>query len=71
MDARIASLTPAEKLQLLEELWDDLSGDPANIPVQDWQIEELDRRKAKLAAHRESAVTWEEALRPARSGDAR
>ncbi len=71
MDSRIASLSRAEKLQLLEELWEDLSDDPVNMPVHDWQIEELDRRKANLVARPESALTWEEALRRARGNDAR
>lgn len=71
MDSRIASLTPAEKLQLIEELWDELAEDPESLPIHDWQIEELDRRKANLEAHPESAVTWDEALRRARGGHAR
>jgi putative addiction module component (TIGR02574 family) len=71
MDARIASLTPEEKLRLLEELWDDLSEHPANIPIHEWQIEELDRRKANLEAHPDSALTWEEALRRARGDNGR
>ena len=71
MDSRIASLSPAEKLQLLEELWEDLSEDPTNLPIHNWQIEELDRRKANLEAHPESALTWEEALRRGRADHAR
>jgi putative addiction module component (TIGR02574 family) len=42
----ISDLTPAEKLQLIEDLWNDLSSNPENVPVPDWHKEELDRRKA-------------------------
>ncbi len=44
----IFDLTPSEKLQLVEFLWDDLSATPENLPVYDWQIEELDQRKSNL-----------------------
>lgn len=57
--ADLTKLTPAEKLQLVEYLWDDLAADPYAIPIQDWQLEEVERRKANLAADPESAVKWE------------
>jgi putative addiction module component (TIGR02574 family) len=37
-------LSPEEQLQLLEELWDRLSRQPANLPLSPEQREELDRR---------------------------
>ena len=37
-------LSPEEQLQLLEELWDRLSQQPANLPLSPEQREELDRR---------------------------
>jgi hypothetical protein len=36
----IFDLSPAEKLQLVEDLWDDLSADPSAVPVHDWQLED-------------------------------
>jgi putative addiction module component (TIGR02574 family) len=56
----VFDLTPSEKLQLVEDLWDDLAANPNDIPVHDWQKEELDRRKANLASHPASGLTWEE-----------
>jgi putative addiction module component (TIGR02574 family) len=56
----IFDLTPAEKLQLVQDLWDDLAANPESIPVEDWQKEELARRKANLQKHPASAVTWPE-----------
>lgn len=57
----ISDLTPAEKLQLVEDLWDDLANDPASVPVHAWQTEELARRKANLMNNPSSAVSWEQA----------
>jgi putative addiction module component (TIGR02574 family) len=63
----IFDLTPAEKLQLVEDLWDDLAATPEAVPVYDWQRAELDRRKENLAKHPDSALTWEEVKRKVRS----
>jgi putative addiction module component (TIGR02574 family) len=63
MDADIASLfdlSPAEKLQLVQDLWDDLAANPENVPFYTWQEEEVERRRANLEAHPESALTWDE-----------
>jgi putative addiction module component (TIGR02574 family) len=37
-------LTPADKLLLLEELWDNLAIQPADIPVPQWHQQELETR---------------------------
>jgi putative addiction module component (TIGR02574 family) len=34
-------LNPPEKLQLEEDLWDDLAATPSEVPVHDWQKQEL------------------------------
>jgi len=59
----IFDLSPAEKLQLVEDLWDDLAATPEAIPVHDWQKEELARRKANLTKNPASGLTWEEVKR--------
>lgn len=56
----VFDLSPAEKLQLVEDLWDDLSAQPDQVPIHDWQRQELDRRKSNLKSNPSSAVTWEE-----------
>jgi len=65
--ASIFDLSPAEKLQLVEDLWDDLTASPSDVPVPDWQKEELDRRKAKLKSYPASGLKWEEVKRRVRS----
>jgi putative addiction module component (TIGR02574 family) len=52
----IFELSPAEKLQLVEDLWDDLACTPDAVPVHDWQKQELARRKANLANNPASAL---------------
>jgi putative addiction module component (TIGR02574 family) len=63
----VFDLSPSEKLQLVEDLWDDLAATPEVIPVHDWQKEELDRRKANLLANPASGLNWEEVKRRVRS----
>lgn len=63
----IFDLTPSEKLQLVEDLWDDLAATPDAVPVHDWQKEELARRRANLMKNPASGVTWEEVKRRVRN----
>ena len=65
--ASIFDLSPSEKLQLVEDLWDDLAGVPEAIPVHEWQKEELDRRKANLVKAPASGLSWEEVKNRVRS----
>lgn len=55
----IFDLSPAEKLQLVEDLWDNLASTPEVIPVPDWQKEELARRKANLIKNPAAGITWQ------------
>ena len=63
----IFDLSPSEKLQLVEDLWDDLAVTPEAVPVHDWQKEELARRKANLINNPASGLTWEEVKRRVQS----
>jgi putative addiction module component (TIGR02574 family) len=67
----IFELSPAEKLQLVEDLWDDLAATPDAVPVHDWQKQELDRRKANLARNPGSALSWEQVKANVRSRNGR
>lgn len=63
----IFDLSPSEKLQLVEDLWDDLAATPEAVPVQDWHKEELARRKANLMRNPASGLTWEDVQHRIRS----
>jgi putative addiction module component (TIGR02574 family) len=56
-------LSPMEKLQLVEDLWDDLAATPEEVPIHDWQKEELARRKANLEGNPAAGLSWEEVKR--------
>lgn len=56
----VFDLTAAEKLQLVEDLWDELAATPETVPVYDWQKDELARRKARLSNEPASALPWDE-----------
>jgi putative addiction module component (TIGR02574 family) len=56
----IFDLSPSEKLQLVEDLWDDLAGTPESVPVHEWQKQELARRKANLMKNPASGSSWEQ-----------
>ena len=63
----IFDLSPAEKLQLVEDLWDDLAATPDAVPVHDWQKAELARRKENLSKAPTSALSLDEVKRRIRS----
>jgi putative addiction module component (TIGR02574 family) len=58
--APVFELSPAEKLQLVEDLWDDIAATPEDVPVHDWQKEELARRKANYVQNPGAGSSWEE-----------
>ncbi|MBN2580108.1 MAG: addiction module protein [Pirellulales bacterium] len=60
-------MSPAEKLQLVEDLWDDLAANSSSVPIYDWQKEELDRRKENLMKNPASGLSWDEVKKRIRS----
>lgn len=63
----VFDLSAAEKLQLVEDLWDDLAASPSDVPVHDWQKKELARRKANLKSRPASALSWDDVKARVRS----
>lgn len=61
---QILGLPPAERLQLLEDVWASLAKSEASVPVPAWHREELDRRLASVAE--EPSLSWDEVQRRAR-----
>ena len=56
----IDSLTPAEKLELIGELWDSLDAD--DVPLTQAQKDEIDRRLATADEDAAEGKTFEEML---------
>jgi putative addiction module component (TIGR02574 family) len=63
----IFDLSLSEKLQLVEDLWDDIASTPEEVPVHDWQKAELARRKQNLLRNPGSALSWDEIQQRVRS----
>lgn len=53
-------LSVAERIQLVEDLWDSIASQPEALELTSAQREEIDRRLAEHDANPESAVPWEE-----------
>ena len=56
----ITRLSPAERLRLLEQLWDSLSDD--DVPLTAAQRRELDRRLDDLEREGPRGIPWDEVL---------
>jgi putative addiction module component (TIGR02574 family) len=60
-------LTPEEQLDLIGELWENLSRKPEDVPITESQRAEIDRRSEELdedvCAGRPLGIPWEEAFR--------
>jgi len=58
--AEIEELSVAERIQLVQDIWDSIAAEPDQVPITEAQRRELDRRMA--AYHRDSigGATWPE-----------
>ena len=63
----IEDLNPAERLRMIEELWDSLSKQPGSVPLTETQREELDRRLDDLERSGPEGIPWDENLTQIRS----
>lgn len=68
---KIEGLSPEERLDLLERLWDSLARTPSDVPVTREQRAELDRRLDELDRDIQEGgklgVPWDEVLRQIRA----
>ncbi len=58
--AEILTLPVAERMRMVEAIWDSISAVPDALPLTQWQKEELDRRLAEFEADPDSGATLEE-----------
>ena len=67
----IERLSPDERLELMELLWESLRKDPSSVPLTDAQREELDRRLDELEADVQRGaslgIPWDEVLQRIRN----
>ena len=60
--AEILELPIAERMRLVEAIWDSISAVPDAITLTDWQKRELDKRLAEYEADPDAGSTSEEVL---------
>lgn len=65
--APLFKLARAERLQLVEDLWDSIAREDEQVPVTDSQREELRLRKQRFLAHPASGRSWEQVKQRARA----
>jgi putative addiction module component (TIGR02574 family) len=56
----LSKLGLAEKLQLVQQLWDDIASSAEELPVLEWQKQELARRKAAYLRNPGTGSSWEQ-----------
>ena len=56
----ILALPVAERVRLVEAIWDSIAAVPEALPLTQWQKDELDRRLAEFEADPDSGATLEE-----------
>ncbi|CAN5814135.1 addiction module protein [soil metagenome] len=61
--AALFELPVAERLQLVEDLWDSIAADREEAAVPDAVLTELRARKAAFDADPTSGISWDEAKR--------
>lgn len=65
--APLFKLGRAERLQLVEDLWDSIAQEDEALPLPDWKRDELRKRKERFLAHPASGRTWDEVKERARA----
>lgn len=67
MNATLKNLPIAERIQLVEDLWDSIAHDQSALPLTAAQTAELDRRLDRYEADPDSGRNADEVLREIRS----
>ncbi|HEX2855031.1 MAG TPA: addiction module protein [Opitutaceae bacterium] len=56
----ISRLTPTEKLQLAEELWDEIAANEDRLSIPDWHRQILAEDEARYQANPTEGASWPE-----------
>jgi putative addiction module component (TIGR02574 family) len=58
--AEVKRLPLAEKLQIMEAIWEDLRAQAERVPVPQWHRDLLDERRKAVEEGREELLNWDE-----------
>ncbi len=61
VDLPLGAMTVAEKMQLLERIWDDLCRDTGDVQSPDWHREVLEERQRRLESGEVTISAWSDA----------
>jgi putative addiction module component (TIGR02574 family) len=56
----IDRMSVSDRLSLVQQIWDSIAAEPAQLPLTDAQREELERRLVDDEENPDDAVTWEQ-----------
>ena len=59
----LETLSVSERVQLVEDLWDSIARSNADVPIPQWQKDELGRRKENYLRNPDSGQTWDHVKR--------
>ncbi len=65
--SELFKLGRAERIQLVEDLWDSIAQEEGDLAVPDWKRDELRRRKERFLKHPSSGRTWDQVKQRARA----
>lgn len=57
--ADILELSVAEKIQIVEDIWDSISQNPEELPVSEAEKQELDKRLENYKQNPNEGIEWE------------
>ena len=57
--AEILELSVAEKIQIVEDIWDSISNSPEELPLSEKEKTELDKRLADYEQNPGDGIEWE------------
>jgi putative addiction module component (TIGR02574 family) len=56
----ILEMTVAERIQLVEDIWDSIAAVPESLPLTEAERKELDRRLEMHAQNPDEGIPWDE-----------
>ncbi len=68
-EKEILSLTVAEKIDLVDKIWESIEEESKNgLPIPEWQTEEINRRLDEIEQGKTKMYSWEEVKAYAKKG---
>ena len=61
IEKEFQSLSLAERVEMVGDLWQRIAADPVELPLPQWQINELERRRKLYEANPGRAIPWAKA----------